>query len=257
VTQDFDGVEMALVPVGCFTMGSADGDDDEQPGHEQCLGASFWIDVYEVTNAQFAAFLNAAGNQPEGALGFLWLDVETGDVRIQQAEDGNWAPIASYEFHPVTRVSWYGAANYCAHRRARLPSEAEWEYAARGPDSLIFPWGDTFDLGNTVASANDTAEVGTKPGGASWVGALDMSGNVWEWVNSRYRPYPYDATDGREADGTDHSNESRVLRGGSFSTGSAATVTNRSSGNPFLSYEFVGGFRCARDDSMAVGFVVR
>ena len=124
----------------------------------------------------------------------------------------------AYEDHPVVEVSWYGAKAYAEWAGGRLPTEAEWEYAARGPDSFIYPWGNEFDctrvnIGGDCDSYERTAPVGSFPGGASWVGALDMAGNAWEWVSTLYEDYPYDAADGREdldADGR------CVLRGGSW-----------------------------------------
>lgn len=245
----FGGVEMGLVPAGCFMMGSQSGDEDEVPVSEQCIAAPFWIDIYETTNAQFAEFLNRAGNQTVGGSDYRWLDAEAEGVQIVQS-DGTWAPVGSYANRPVVGISWYGAAAYCESRGARLPTEAEWEYAARGPDGLTYPWGDSLVGDNVVYhrnSGDETAEVGSRPGGVSWVGAMDMSGNVWEWVSSRYEPYPYDATDGREADGTDYDNALRVLHGGSYASEDNIRGAGRSSGNPFLAYSTSGGVRCARD----------
>ncbi|TVR20152.1 MAG: ergothioneine biosynthesis protein EgtB, partial [Anaerolineaceae bacterium] len=130
---------------------------------------------------------------------------------------------------PVVGVLWYEAMAYAEWRGCRLPTEAEWEYSARGPNSLIYPWGDEFDGDNLVywGNSNDrTANVGSRPAGSSWVGALDMSGNVWEWTSSLFEPYPYDVDDGRE---NVSSIMRRVLRGGSFlivSPGLRATARN-------------------------------
>ena len=132
---------MVLVPVGCFMMGSSDGKADEAPVHEVCFDAPFWIDVYEVTNAQF------------GTSGQF-----DGDDR------------------PREMMNWQRALAYCQSRGARLPTEAEWEYAARGPDSLIYPWGNAFIADNVVYflnSENRTWDVGSRPQGVSWVGAYD------------------------------------------------------------------------------------
>jgi formylglycine-generating enzyme required for sulfatase activity len=242
-TKDVNGVEMALVPAGCFVMGSEEGNDDERPAHEQCFDEPFWIDVYEVTNAQFADFLNQAGNQSEE--GTAWLDAGDDDVRIQD-NNGTWTPTDSYANHSVIEITWFGAVAFCESRGARLPTEVEWEYAARGPGNLTYPWGNDFEDDYVIWNTSETANVGSKPNGVSWVGALDMSGNVWEWVSSLYKNYPYDVTDGREADGDSDNTSSRVLRGGSwyFSSSYFLRASDRSgvlpasSGNDY-------GFRCA------------
>ncbi|HEC21824.1 MAG TPA: TIR domain-containing protein, partial [Chloroflexi bacterium] len=170
--QEFEGVPMALVPAGCFQMGSANEESNEQPVHEVCFEEPFWIDVYEVTNARYGS----AGCEE----------------------------YSSEDDQPRNCVNWFEAVAHCESRGARLPTEAEWEYAARGPDGLLYPWGDEFVALNAVYgddSGGRPAVVGSRPGGVSWVGALDMSGNLWEWVSSIYAFYPYDPDDGREADG--------------------------------------------------------
>jgi len=138
--EEFDGVEMALVPVGCFMMGSSqDVESDEGPIHEQCFGEPFWIDVTEVTNAKYGS---------EGS--FSGAD------------------------RPRESVGWLEAEAYCESRGARLPTEAEWEYAARGPDGLVYAWGNGFIGDNVVYDGNSggqTADVGSRPDGVSWVGA--------------------------------------------------------------------------------------
>jgi len=211
--QTFDGVEMVQVPPGCFLMGSWLGRRDEQPVHEVCIDVPFWIDRTEVTNAQVGS---------QGAFG--------GADR------------------PRENLTWIEARDFCAARGARLPTEAEWEYAARGPDSLYYPWGDEFAEENLVYDGNfnnETAPVGSRPAGASWVGALDMSGNVWEWVSSQYRPYPYDPDDGREA--TDDLSQPRVFRGGLGSYIDYGTSAAARFYAPADSRDWFRGFRCARD----------
>lgn len=230
VIQEFDGVEMVLVPAGCFMMGSEDGDDDETPVHEQCFDKPFWIDRYEVTNAQYGS---------------------TG------CEDWSSDPE-----QPRNCVSWFDARDYCEARGAHLPTEREWEYAARGPDNLFYPWGNDWnpDLANWAdTSPDETFNVGSFPGGISWVGALDMSGNVWEWVNTIYGvydfdqneftstyDYPYSSEDGREQDSEERT-DVRVLRGGSFNfTPYGLRAAYRDWFFPFnVNYFF--GFRCASD----------
>jgi formylglycine-generating enzyme required for sulfatase activity len=199
-----------------------------------------------VTNAQFAAFLNEMGNQIEG--GVTWLDVENEDCLIEQS-GGQFQPIGGFENHPVIEVSWYGAVAYCEQwAEARLPTEAEWEYAARGEESYVFPWGNESpgcDKANYGFCMEGTTAVGSYPDSASWVGALDMAGNVWEWTSSLYMDYPYRADDGRE-DPT--ISNIRVLRGGSTESSDwdllrSAYRRRNASGTTDISI----GFRCAKD----------
>jgi formylglycine-generating enzyme required for sulfatase activity len=151
---------------------------------------------------------------------------------------------------PMESITWYVARAYCEARGGRLPTEAEWEYAARGPDSLIYPWGNAWNPDNVVwaeTSGDETATVGSIPAGASWVGALDMSGNVWEWTSSANTPYPYDVSDGREATDGDRADVIRVIRGGSFgNTDDTMRSTSRSWVEPFLLGGSIG-VRCAAD----------
>lgn len=217
VIETIDGVEMALVPPGCFPMGSAAnaGEDDEYPRHIQCFDAPFWIDRYEVSNDDY------------GSVGY-----HRGETL------------------PRDSVSWADAAAYCAARDARLPTEAEWEYAARGPKAPVYPWGDDFIDSNVVSSwqvtARRTEPVTGRSAGVSWVGAHNMSGNVWEWTSTLYAPYPYDADDGRE-DETDMF-APRVVRGGSCCSYIIADVraAYRFPVAPFMQDSNIG-FRCVRD----------
>jgi formylglycine-generating enzyme required for sulfatase activity len=203
----FNGFAMVLVPAGCFVMGSDRGDDDEQPIHRVCFDAPFWIDQYEVTNRQFGS------------------------------EDNN---------KPHKSISWTAAATFCQQREARLPTEAEWEYAARGPDGLSFPWGNTFVAENVTYYGNSgaqTAEVGSKQGGVSWVGAYDLSGNVWEWVADWYGMY---ATGEQINPQGTRQGSYRVLRGGSWENNINNTrATNRSWFTPDYGINNIG-LRCAR-----------
>jgi formylglycine-generating enzyme required for sulfatase activity len=258
VVEEFDGVEMVLIPAGCFQMGSTDEQieamiqscesrygagncapslvEAEGPRYEVCFSASYWLDRYEVSQGQFEQF----GGQAEETPAF------PGDNL------------------PRENIRWREAQEYCEQRGARLPTEAEWEYAARGPDGWVYPWGNMFECnrGNfddgTKVMAYDviegggecdgfaaTSPVGSFPAGASWVGALDMGGNVWEWVNSIYQPYPYSETDGRESESDTSS--ARVFRGGSWFTGSGRAA-NRGFAYPgsMLDGDFSLGFRCAR-----------
>ncbi len=221
VIETFDGVEMVLVPAGCFWMGSNTGDPDEQPVHEQCFDEPFWIDRYEVSQAQFAAF-----------------DGEADDTNSFEGDD-----------LPRENITWHEARDFCEKRGARLPTEKEWEYAASGPDNLVYPWGNEWDASrvNSDFDTDDyenTAPVKAFPDGASWVGAEQMSGNVWEWVSSRYEPYPYEADDGRESL---DANRLRVLRGGSRGDNNSTYFRAADRGRYPPDDRFLSNsFRCAR-----------
>jgi formylglycine-generating enzyme required for sulfatase activity len=240
---------MVVVPAGEFAMGSPDGDADELPVHTVALGG-FYIDRTEVTNAQFGRFLTEQGNQTEE--GTTWLDLEAEDCLIEQRGE-DFEPRTGYDEHPVIEVSWHGAVAYCKWAGARLPTEAEWEYAARGPERRTYPWGtgepDCDKANHTPIEqiegcAKSFVAVGSYPAGRSWCGALDLSGNASEWVAdwySRYSPGPQ-----RDPRGPD-SGDKRVVRGGywhsePFRIRSAA----RSALGPRLASPAIG-FRCATD----------
>ena len=257
-TRSADGMAMVYVPAGEFEMGHAGGASDEDPVHTVALD-SFWIDQTEVTNAQFAAFLNEQDNQVDD--GVAWLKLEFEGCLIERV-GGQYRPKSGYADHPVVEVSWYGAAAYCEWVGARLPTEAEWEYAARGPQGLVYPWGDGFDCsrGNfddetqmdayAVVGGEDgcdgyerTAPVGTFPAGASWCGTLDMAGNVWEWVADWYGSEYYSHSPSRNPAGPS-SGTDRVLRGGSYYvTQGHDRAPNRNHYVPAVRYDFLG-FRC-------------
>jgi formylglycine-generating enzyme required for sulfatase activity len=220
----FDGVEMVLVPPGCFMMGDTAGRSDELPVTLTCIDHPFYLDRYEVTNGQFELHHGQAQEASQ------WTDPD----------------------QPRQRLTWFEARNYCQQRgeHTRLPTEAEWEYAARGPDSLIYPWGNELAL-NAVyldTTQGHTVPVGNYPLDRSWVGAYDMAGNVREWVStiySIYLHYPYTSADGREdpADTTSH----RVMRGGGFLDGWGGVRAAIRNG-VYPSYSNTDyGVRCARD----------
>ncbi len=246
--RERDGMTMVYVPAGEFEMGSTDGDDDEQPVHTVALDA-FWLDQTEVTNAQFAFFLNEQGNQEEG--GVTWLDIDDSDCLIEESGD-TFQSQSGYADHPVIEVSWYGAEAYCEWAGGQLPTEAEWEYAARGPEGFVYPWGNSWQPGLANCDEDDCEDgfeymspVGSFPAGASWVGALDMSGNVWEWVADWYDAEYY-ARSPRENPTGPEEGEYRVLRGGSlWDSADFSRCGFRGRGNP--GYGNVnGGFRCVR-----------
>jgi len=224
-----DEVEMVYVPAGTFAMGDThgDGEDDERPAHPVTLSA-FWLDRAEVTNAQFARFVKVARDS----------GLARGD---------RWVLEAGKDQYPVVNIPWRVAVAYCRWAGKRLPTEAEWEYAARGTDGRKYPWGDAWDDRRARFDGNrgsqGAAPVGSYPTGGSPFGALDMAGNVWEWVSTLYRPYPYVSRDGRESASTQ---DRHVFRGGSWDLYPwDLRASNREFGEPGYRSVYIG-FRCAR-----------
>ncbi|MEM1049948.1 MAG: SUMF1/EgtB/PvdO family nonheme iron enzyme [Pseudomonadota bacterium] len=263
---------MLGVPAGTYTLGRDGGPRAEQPAHSVDV-AAFRIDRTEVTNAAFAEYLNAL-NLPvaepfeagaaslsvlatdqaallmEGRRGsdvYPIIALDDNEARIGVA-DGAFRPTSGFEEHPVAETTWAGARAYCAWRGARLPSEAEWEAAARGADARLYPWGDAAPDETRVFVSGRTGvteTVGTRPGGASPVGALDMSGSLAEWTSTLRRPYPYDPNDGREAP---NQPGERVTRGGDYifdAEPATLTATHRAgfSNAPERGHRHIG-FRC-------------
>ncbi len=241
IIREFSGIPMVLVPAGCFTMGSTAEQIEyyltlldrkglyvnEQPDHQVCFDEPFWIDLYEVTNGFY------------GSYGF-WKEND----------------------QPRESLTWHEANAYCHDRGSRLPTEAEWEYAARGPDNLIYPWGNTFDPSrlnycdsNCNAPGADssyddgfpkTAPVGSFPEGASWVGAQDMAGNLWERVSSIMLPYPYNPEDGRNASVEQDEISFRGVRGGAYSDQPYVVRSANRNERENTNYSGIYGLRCAR-----------
>jgi len=219
VTRETDGVVMVHVPAGEFVMGSAASDpeaaDNEKPQHTVYLDA-FYIDRTEVTNAQYRAFVAATGRPAP---------TTCHDSRQPTYDD------AGKRDHPVVCVSWEDATAYCAWAGARLPTEAEWEKAARGTEGRIYPWEDEFDDlwlnyrdANCESQRNDknandgysrTAPVGSYLDGASPYGALDMAGNALEWVGDWYSAGYYGRSPSQDPRGPE-TGTTRVVRGGSW-----------------------------------------
>jgi len=240
-----DGAEMVLVPAGEFTMGSSgkaiDEDREEAPPHQVTLPA-FQIGRLEVTTALYCRFLNET-RQAQDAQGHSFFGLPK-YLPIVQA-GGQWAPVAGKEKFPMTNVTWYGAMAYAKWAGKRLPTEAEWEKAARGTDGRKFPWGADFNSGLMRFGQERLGPVGGFTAGASPCGTLDMAGNAWEWTSSLFKPYPYVATDGREDPA--NTTERRVARGGSWEGEPwIATTTYRFRPLPEDAYPFLG-FRCAKD----------
>lgn len=227
-----DGMNLVFVPAGEFTMGS-DVNPREQPIHQVTLDA-YWIDQTEVTNAMYAKCVAANKCAPPS---------NTSSYR-HAGYFGN----PEFDNFPVIYVLWNDAVSYCTYVGRRLPTEAEWEKAARGTDANIYPWGDAEpndNLLNFGRFVGDPTKVGSYPAGSSIYGAFDMGGNVEEWVSSLYQPYPYDANDGRE---DLSSSGNRVLRGGSWKLGYGDVRSfSRNNVSPSFSL-YVIGFRCSRSE---------
>jgi iron(II)-dependent oxidoreductase len=272
--------QMVRMPGGAYTIGTDSGRADERPAHLVTL-EPFWLDRFEVTNAQFVEFLEAVlanrsvdirlvGNAAPGAA----------DARVIQGDDamllmentpapnrrtlvalndeqsrisvkeGRLVVQPGFEQHPMNEVTWYGARAFCAWRGARLPTEAEWESAARGREGRVYPWGHqppTPERAIFGRRSNETEAVGSRPLGATPEGVHDLTGNVAEWTSTLYRPYPYRPDDGREE--PDAPGE-RVTRGGDHVFDStpetlravfrAGFSRNLTSGHRHI------GFRCAK-----------
>jgi iron(II)-dependent oxidoreductase len=245
------------------------------PEHKVAVKA-FRLDRTEVTNAQFAEFLNALPVKPAGtALGgkvgaanipreyhamllefssrpspYTMIDLDDTEALIG-VRDGRFVPNPGAENHPVTETTWAGALAYCRWRGARLPTEVEWEAAARGLQGRTFPWGEaapSTELAVINRQSGDIIAVGSRPKGATPEGLLDMAGSLLEWTSSLLRPYPYRADDGRE--NLSASGE-RAVRGGNYVfddaperlTGWNRTVSWR---NPATGHRQIG-VRCAAD----------
>jgi formylglycine-generating enzyme required for sulfatase activity len=221
---DEKGVRMRLIPAGEFTMGNDLHTANEKPVHQVTLDA-YYIDKYEVTNALYKTCVDMGVCQPPH------------DIRSGTRD--NYYSNSQFDNYPVVSVDWYMAKAFCEWRDARLPTEAEWEKAARGNNNgNIYPWNpsDCIFMHDEAAKegcngGRDTAEVGFYENNKSAYGVYDMPGNAWEWVSSVYAPYPYNPNDGRE---NPNSPDARVVRSGW-----------RNWGMPYASMETIG-FRCVK-----------
>ena len=221
---------MALIPEGEFVMGSNERWDDEAPEHISSTKA-FYMDLNEVTNSDYEKFVVATQQMTP----YHWPE---GNIPKRK------------EQHPVVYVSWFDASNYCKWAGKRLPTEQEWEKAARGQDGLIYPWGNQWTLDKSnhpYKTSTGTESIGSYPEGRSPYGLNDMSGNVWEWVDSYYLPHP-----GNPVTRAEYGKDKRVLKGGSwfdclsYGCGLSAPTFNRSFFTPEVKNNSFG-FRCAKD----------
>jgi len=236
VAQNIFPGEKVAVAGGTFTMGSPSGTggSDEQPEHSVTL-SDFSISKYEITNAQYATFMNDIGANINGSFsGVEYLNMDDTDVEISHTS-GSFIADAGKENNPVIEVSWFGAKAYAEHYGGRLPTEAEWEFAAKGGNSSN---GYTYSGGNTIDdvawyttnSGSATHTVGTKS--ANELGVHDMSGNVWEWTNDWYDDNYYSSSPSNNPQGPT-TGTNRVIRGGGWgSNASSCRVANRNGFNP-------------------------
>jgi formylglycine-generating enzyme required for sulfatase activity len=225
---------MVQIPAGTYTIGQDNSKPKNGPAHPVELPA-FEIDRFEVTNDDFAAFAQAAG--------YTTYAEESGNAKTwQTAAEGKGN-------HPVVYVTWDDAVAFCEWAGKRLPTEEEWEAAARGQEGNVYPWGNDFvaENGNFYESGyRGTTAVGSFPAGASSFGLEDVAGNVREWTSSFFQAYP-----GQDS-GADRffGEENRVHRGGGWfdgQDGELVTTYNRNAGPPGTSANDDLGFRCARD----------
>ena len=235
-----DGMTLLYVPVGEFTMGSDNGQSDERPVHTVYLDA-FWIDQTEVTNKMYSLCVNTG----------LCKEPTSKKSRTHSSYYGN----ADFDNYPVIYVTWNMAKTYCEWVDRRLPTEAEWEKSARGDDERDYPWGSEYPIPGTFlemnffgleSNARDTTEVGKYPNGASPYGALDMAGNVLNWVNDWYSDTYYASSPTSNPLGPDLG-QYHVLRGGSWNYTFNSSFRSAYRGVRLIpsSAESFVGFRCA------------
>lgn len=266
---------MVTIPAGSYPIGDTRARPSARPAHTRTLNA-FAIDRTEVTNAAFAEYLNDLGldvrrpfaatrarrenfaddswrrvleeGRAEGLYPIIGLD--DAEVRIGYS-NGAFRPKPSYGDHPAAEVTWRGARDYCRWRGDRLPTEAEWEAAARGSAGRTYPWGEAAPTHARVYAGHPsgvTAPVGSRPAGATPRGLQDMAGSLAEWTASLQRPYPYDGDDGRN-DPT--AAGERITRGGDYVFDTAPDQLTTYFRDGFSRAPQDGhrhiGFRCARD----------
>ena len=230
---------MVFVPSGTFTMGSDGGNANEQPMHTIALSA-YWIDRNAVTVDAYADCLNAgACTVPDGSLGGC-----------------NWG-VADRGDHPINCVDWSQALAYCSWAGKRLPTEAEWEKAARGPDAWTYPWGEEVptcdyavmndpNAGGVGCGSGSSWPVGSKRSGMSPYGALDMAGNIFQWVNDWYSSTYYSVSPSTDPLGPS-TGSFKIQRGGGWGTSSAGLRSAYRFTFVPAGWFDLAGFRCARD----------
>lgn len=250
-TSAADGMVETFIPAGTFTMGGVDpkASSDELPVHQVTMH-QFWMDTVEVTNAMYALCVKAGACRLP--------------MNFKSQTKSAYYTDAQYADYPVVYVTWLESKTYCEWAGRRLPTEAEWERAARGDDYRTYPWGDQLPDGSRANFNNlvgDTSRVGSIPGGASQFGVLDLSGNVAEWINDIYDPKYYSGGLSSNPQGPGGlSSTNHVVRGGTFQDVEADIRVSKRSSVPgsdpnalIDSPEWLGtfspkiGFRCASD----------
>ncbi len=239
-----DGAPMVLIPEGSFPMGvpqgDRDGGRDEYPRHDVFL-SSFYIDKFELTNGRYLAFVKATGHRipqnPKNPTRNLWQGDTIGEVLVDR---------------PVINVDWSDAEAYCKWAGKRLPTEAEWEKAAKGTADRRFPWGNVeptnkhLNFNQQWIGEKTLMPVGSYEAGKSPFGVYDMGGNVWEWVNDWYDPKYYEKSPAKNPKGPE-SGTKRVLRGSGWENETPTVrIFTRVEGDPANRNESTG-FRCAMD----------
>jgi eukaryotic-like serine/threonine-protein kinase len=225
------------IPAGEFLMGSAEGEavsfQNEKPQHRVYLD-EYWIEATKVTNGMYAACFEAGGcTEPGTYITRMWKSFKENPNNLRN--------------HPVTDITWQQARNYCQWLGRDLPTEAQWEKAARGTDKRIYPWGDSIDcsLANySACNLKDTTPIDSYPDGASPFGVLDMSGNVWEWTLDWYDPDYYAVSPAANPTGP-LTGTLRALRGGSWLNGASYVRTAYRFSAPAEYGNVYFGFRCA------------
>ena len=256
--RETDNMPTVLIPGGTFMMGATDEDEaaaaDERPLHPVTLD-SYYLDQYEVSVSQYAAFLNTLPER-EGLASYVGAcngftcvaaKFETVNSHLVNPEN-SWMAEDGSQNLPINTVSWYGAAAYCAWVDARLPTEAEWEYAARGEDGRLYPWGNQPpDASQAIFNTNfaGLAAVDSLPAGASALNIYGLAGSVWEWVSDGYAADYYSNSPQENPQGDDTAT-TRVLRGGGYADPpERLRATNRFEADPTNRDPLIG-FRCAR-----------
>ncbi len=253
-------VTQVYIPAGSFLMGNDIGDierlsEGEAPKHEVSLDA-FWLDQMEVTNLQFSEFVRDTGYITTAEQRGSGSVVTGKQSESEMVEGANWmhpsgpsSDIDGLDKHPVVLVTWGDADAFCRWRDARLPTEAEWEYAARGTANFQYPWGNeepTCDRANLGICVGGTAEVGSYLSGASPFGAMDMAGNITEWVYDWFDQSYYENSLTLNPRGPT-ARVARVLRGGAWDRrGDSVRSARRNKLDPESSSNLIG-FRCAQD----------